>query len=192
MMPMGIPAWTAEGILPPINEASPTSVHRSPYVVRLSEVVERFGSTSERLHILDGLLQYRAALHAVGLVRGLQWLDGSFLENVEQFEGRPPNDIDVVTFYRLQPGTDQSSVAQQAPDLFDGRAVKRQFHVDAYFLSLDAPAERLVAGSAYWYSMWSHRRNLAWKGYLQVDLAPAEDDSAVALLASLAAPGVLP
>src|SRR5437868_13267322 len=101
MMPMGIPAWTAEGVLPPIAVAEPTSTLRSPYVVRLSKVVLSFGTNPERRAILEGLIEYRAALHAAGLVRGFQWLDGSFLEQVELLESRPPNDIDVVTFYRL-------------------------------------------------------------------------------------------
>lgn len=33
--------------------------------------------------MLDGLLRKRAALHAAGLIQGFQWLDGSFLEHVE-------------------------------------------------------------------------------------------------------------
>lgn len=36
-------------------------------------------------------------------------------------------------------------------------------------------AERLTRHSAYWYSVWSHRRNQLWKGFVQVDLAPGED-----------------
>jgi hypothetical protein len=43
-------------------------------------------------------------------------------------------------------------------------------------------AERLVAQSSYWYSMWSHRRNQAWKGFLQIDLAPSQDVEALAWL----------
>ncbi len=33
----------------------------------------------------------------------------------------------------------------------------------------------IVAQAAYWYGMWSHRRDQTWKGYLQVDLDPAAD-----------------
>lgn len=101
---MGIPAWNAQGVLPPVGVADPTSTIRSPYVVPLIEVVHRFGTTVERRTILGGLMRYRAALHAIGLVQGFQWLDGSFLEDVEGLESRPPNDIDVVTFFRLLPG----------------------------------------------------------------------------------------
>jgi hypothetical protein len=66
------------------------------------DLVTRFATTPERQAIIAGLLAYRHALHATGLVRGFQWLDGSFAEHVEVIEQRPPNDIDVVTFYGLR------------------------------------------------------------------------------------------
>jgi hypothetical protein len=90
MSPVAIPAWTAEGVLPPIDAAQPVSTERSPYAVSLTDYVLRFGDTPGRRTVLDGLLRYRAALHALGLVSGFQWLDGSFLEHVERIEGRPP------------------------------------------------------------------------------------------------------
>lgn len=37
----------------------------------------------------------------------------------------------------------------------------------------------LIRKATYWYSMWSHRRNQAWKGYLEVDLDPAFDRQAL-------------
>jgi hypothetical protein len=90
MSPVAIPAWTADGVLPPINASQPTSPERSPYVVSLTDYVLRFGDTPERRGILDGFLKYRAALHRAGVVQGVQWLDGSFLEHVEVTEGRAP------------------------------------------------------------------------------------------------------
>ena len=170
MAPGGIPAWNAQGVIPPIDVTSPTSSNRSPYVVSLNDVVLRFGVTAERRAILAGLLGYRAALHAVGLSQGFQWLDGSFLEYVELLESRPPNDIDVVTFFRLPPGETQISLRQRslamAPnDPFDRPAVKGIYHVDGYWVVLDEPAERIVEHTAYWYSVWSHRRSSAWKGF---------------------------
>lgn len=113
MMPIGIPEWNEHGVLPPVGDADPTSRIRSPYRVSLSEVVLRFGTTEERRAILDGLLRYRAALHAIGLVQSFQWLDGSFLESIEQLESRPPNDVDVVTFIRLPPQLSQAALMQQ-------------------------------------------------------------------------------
>ena len=86
-----IPAWTMAGILPPVRPGhAGHSPDRSPYAVPLWEVVEQFAATPSRTAILHGLLDYRAALHRSGLVSGFQWLDGSFMENVEARESRPP------------------------------------------------------------------------------------------------------
>ncbi|MBT9561254.1 MAG: hypothetical protein IV100_34995 [Myxococcales bacterium] len=137
-------------------------------------------------------MRYRAALHESGVVQGFQWLDGSFLEHVEVLEGRAPNDLDVVTFYRLPAGVSQMQLATKLPALVDHDSVKGTFRVDGYLVHLGMDAERLTRQSAYWYSVWSHRRNQLWKGFVQVDLAPTEDTAAAATLASLTNPGGLP
>lgn len=172
-----IPAWNALGLLPPVNEAQPTAsdASRSPYPVALAEVVQRFAISTERRAILRGWLRYRQALHAVGLVRGFQWLDGSFLEHVEVIEQRAPQDMDVVTFFHVPAGVTQQALVGADPGLFQHQSVKRQFALDGYLISLGKQPDRLVSESAYWYGMWSHRRNQAWKGFLQVDLAPADE-----------------
>ena len=57
--------------------------------------------------------------------------------------------------------------------------MKADYHVDACFVQLSTTApELLVAQSTYWNSLWSHRRNGQWKGYLRVDLAPADEQAA--------------
>ncbi|HWO23982.1 MAG TPA: hypothetical protein VNO30_34805 [Kofleriaceae bacterium] len=180
-----IPAWTADGVLPPINVAQPVSPERSPYAVSLTDYVLRFGDTPERRAILDGYLRYRAVLHAAGLVQGFQWLNGSFLEHIETIEGRPPNDIDVVTFYHLPRGASQRQLAGKVPALTDHALVKSTFHVDAYLVHLGMKPERLAGQSAYWYSVWSHRRSQLWKGFVQVELKPDEDTAAAATLTHL-------
>jgi len=171
MTTVRIPDWNPQGLLPPNDAVDPTSAERSPYAVSLIDFVVHFGTTKERQTILQGLLGFRAALHAAGLNNGFQWVDGSFLEDIEKIENRAPADMDVVTFFHLQPGQTQRSFALAHPDLFDHADTKTLFHVDAYFVPLDDnPPACLVERSAYWYSLWSHRRNGQWKGYLQIDL----------------------
>ncbi len=179
-----IPAWNANGVIPPVNSAGPTSAERSPYVVSLSEFVLRFASSAKRKQILNGFLQYRGRLHSVGLATGFQWLDGSFLENVETTESRDPNDLDIVTFYSLPVGVTQQQVQSQASDLFPTNAIERArlkaaYFVDPFFVSLGSWAPMLVQQCTYWYSVWAHRRDSTWKGYLQIDLDPGEDALAV-------------
>lgn len=189
-MPVPIPAWTAEGVLPPLDLVNPTSPHRAPYEVALYDLVVRFGTSPARLAILDGYLRYRAALHASGFLAGFQWLDGSFMEDVEAQEGRPPNDIDVVSFVETPVAANPSPEDLEA---FDHPLAKARYSVDSYFVELYAVTPRSLAEwSAYWYSMWAHRRNLAWKGFLQVDLQPADDAMARDWLAQNMALGAHP
>lgn len=174
---VAIPDWNAMGLLPPINPQSPTTFDRSPYPVRLLDLVMRFGSSPERRRILRGLLAYRSALHRLGINNGFQWLDGSFTEDVETLEKRPPGDIDVVSFLDIPSGFEP-----QGDDftIFDQPAAKARFHVDAYVVAMnELPNQQLVTYSAYWYSMWSHRRNQAWKGFLRVDLVCTDDAQAL-------------
>ncbi len=178
---VAIPAWNAQGVLPPVDPEKPTGAVRSPYPVSLKELVVRFATSPERVAVLRGLLAYRASLHLLGMRSGFQWLDGSFLENVEALEGRPPADVDVVTF--LEGDAPEEDVPEADSDVLDHATAKARYHVDAYFLELEQLDPRaLTKWVAYWYSMWSHRRNQAWKGFLEVELAPHEDAEAQAVL----------
>ena len=176
MTTVAIPEWNTFGLLPPIDLADPTSAKRSPYPVTLLDVVLRFATSPERCEVLNGFLDYRAALHGMGLVSGFQWLNGSFTEHVETLERRPPKDIDVVTFVHTP---NNFTLSDEKIAVLDHDAAKARFLVDSYFVEINQlPAEAIVQQSAYWYSMWSHRRNQAWKGYLQIDLNPDQDADA--------------
>lgn len=154
-----------------------------PYAVELAGLVDHFSSTPERIAILKGLLRFRADLHRAGIVNGFQWLDGSFLEHVEMLESRPPCDMDVVTFLHLPEGWDQQSLYQENSALFDQKKAKTTYQMDAYFVELGQPTNAWqVKKISYWYSLWSHRRDGMWKGFVQVDLDPSQDDAARAIL----------
>ena len=189
MMTVPIPLWNAEGLLPAADVVDPTSGNRAPYPVSLIDVVMRFSTSKERAKILAGFLGYRAALHGAGLTVGFQWLDGSFMEHIEiGHRQRPPDDIDVVTFYRMPVGMTQMSLVAGSPGLFpeteaESDALKARYSVDAFAFSLGMSGERLVDHGAYWYGVWAHQRDtFKWKGFLQIDLAPSEDAAAHALL----------
>ena len=179
-----IPAWNSAGVLPPIRPNAPgSSPDRSPYVVDLAVLFDRFATSPERMAILDGLLRFRADLHAAGITSGFQWLAGSFLEQVEALEGRAPRDMDVVTFLDLPQGLDQRALVQRHGTLFDQKHVKATYAMDAYFAVLGQPTDQWqVKNIAYWYSLWSHRRDGLWKGFIQVDLDLSQDGDARAIL----------
>lgn len=179
-----IPEWNNLGVLPPIRPGiQGHSNERSPYRVGINDVVEIFSFSEKRRMILTGLLDYRKALYQLGITQGFQWIDGSFVENVEAIENRIPNDLDVVTFFHLPYGMNQGKLLQQHGSLFMPDETKKAYQIDGYSCPLGDPMEKnQVRQILYWYSMWSHRRNGLWKGFLQVDLSPNEDELAYQIL----------
>jgi len=138
-----------------------------------------FGFSPDRRAILNGLLDFRASIYAAGIPNGFQWLNGSFMEDVESHQDRSPNDIDVVSFIQLPFGEDQGSLYGRAAHLFDHDAVKVAFKVDAYFEFLGvALEERHIRQVTYWHSMWAHNRNGNWKGFFTVGLDLTDDAQA--------------
>ena len=162
----------------------------SPYFICILELVVRFGITDARRRLLTGLLDYRAALHQAGLTRGFQWINGSFLENVEEMEGRDPKDIDIATFFHIPDGHTERTLVDKFRHLFDADQLKTRYAIDAYSAMLDPDdLEAIVQRSVYWYSVWSHTRDGIWKGYLQVKLGDEQDEVARSELERIANEG---
>lgn len=125
------------------------------------------------------MFRLRRHLQTMGLNQGFQWIDGSFLEDVELHENRSPRDVDVVTFVACP---EELAVDPGFTAKVDHAWIKREFLVDNYFVELDLPPDQLIDQTTYWYSVWSHRRTLQWKGFLQIDLVEADDPEALAIL----------
>ncbi|RAZ81939.1 hypothetical protein DDV93_21345 [Cereibacter johrii] len=179
---MSIPDWNMAGVVPPIRPgAHPAGRDRSPYRVSLSEFADRFCLSSERLEILNGLMNLRSGLHSIGVTQGFQWIDGSFLEHIEDTASRPPNDVDVVTYAFLPAGETQQTFMPRLFPYIDRAAVKASYKVDHIVRVLP---QIDIHDVCYWYSLWSHRRDGLWKGYAEVDLAPTDDAQARSLLAA--------
>jgi hypothetical protein len=178
-----IPSHSHDGVLPPfLPGGSPTEPGAmAPYRVELSEFVQRFGDTSERREILEGLVAYRNALRAAGITTGFQWLDGSFVEDCERIRGRPPKDVDIITF-SMRPETHRESgvwrkFVESRPDLFDPETTKKLFKCDAYFVDLGVLPFHLVAQTRYWFGLFSHQRDTyLWKGMIEVPFLGDDKD----------------
>jgi hypothetical protein len=174
---VAIPAFETSGVLPPFHGSATNPSTQSPYRVSLVDVVQRFAGTQDRKTILSGFLRYRQALHTASVIHGMQWLDGSFLEQIELLESRSPRDIDVVTFCTPPPLLTQANLS-----LFDPVHTKSTYLCDAYTVNVSLGPERTIRSSAYWFGLFSHRRDRRWKGLLEIDLAPTEDAAALAAL----------
>lgn len=174
-----IPSWNLSGVLPPFDGAGPTGAG-SPYWASTEELARRFAQSPARRVIFQGFLKYRRALIGVGVHDGFQWIDGSFIEDVERMQNRSPADIDIVTFGKLPvtAAAGKVALANANPDLFDSQHAKHAYHCDAYFVDLALPPRRLVERAKYWSGLFSHRRAThLWKGMVAVELN-SDDSSA--------------
>jgi hypothetical protein len=179
---MPIPALEPSGVLPPYLGDATQSANMSPYATTLVEVAQRFCTTDSRKEIFRGLLEHRQRLNAIGFTDGIQWLSGSFLEDIETMDSRAPRDVDVVTFFHVPAGITtvgalQSLVTANLP-LFDHAQAKTTFKVDVQFVNLNNPPKVVVDHTRFWFGLFSHRRTGLWKGLLQIPLAVGADDTA--------------
>ena len=183
-----IPSFTTSGALPPFLGGNP-AIHAtmSPYQTTLLKLVDRFATSIPRKEILSGYLAHRAALLNLGIT-GFQWLDGSFLEDIEALEGRAPGDMDTVTFV-WRPASlvnDQAAwnavVAANLP-LFVPAQAKVQYRTDPYFVETQHHPVAVIQQTAYWFGLFSHQRVTSlWKGMLMIPLDAAQDDGAALTL----------
>ena len=188
-----IPVSTIQGILPPFTSGDPTSPdNMSPYRATMKEFVERFGTSPERYEIIWGLLSYRADLMACGLT-GLQWLGGSFVEDVESIRGRPPKDVDVVSVINrpIDIKSDEKWIefldSEHGALLTDSEAMKDAFHCDAYAIDMNEPSIDIVNSTRFWLGLFSHQRiTSAWKGMVVVALDAQQDEEARSIMPALA------
>ncbi|MDN2566535.1 hypothetical protein N1F89_09895 [Aquibium sp. A9E412] len=155
------------------------------------ELTQTLAATDERKALLRNLLEYRRVLAGDGYVSGIQFIDGSFVENVEATALRAPRDIDIFSILnRPAKYAGADAALLQAGGVFWHERVANRDQNKAT-LNLDTYAvlvEELDLGSLlrhvmYWQSLFSHQRDtFAWKGFVAIMLNAADDDAAAALL----------
>lgn len=168
---MTIPAFDHNHVLPPYMGSPTRSDQLSPYPCTTLELVQHFATSPERKKILRGFLEFRKRLRSEGLNdNAFQWLDGSFLEDVETRRGRPPKDLDLVTVYWGYDESFQIQLANQFPEFVDPPLCKTTFQVDHYPLDASHHPNVTVESIRYWALLFSHSRDGVWKGMLRIDL----------------------
>jgi len=175
---MPIPPFVAiYNTLPPHLGDPRKRADMSPYPTTAVEICRRFATSPEGKRILQGFLSLREELISRGIV-GFQWIDGSFLEDIELTEGRPPGDIDIVTFIEIPDDPVVVAGRLQAPtNLLDSVSVKSTFHTDHFIVPLYSSPRLVVDSTRYWFGLFSHRRDGIWKGMLTVPLIDIADHS---------------
>lgn len=172
-----IPAFDHNDVLPP-HLGSPTSPSDvSPYNCTIIEVCKRFATSRERIAILKGLITFRLEILRHGVAIGFQWIDGSFVENVEKSEGRPPRDLDIVTFFG---GLDMAQLRvlnTNFPEFFDPALSRARYLLDHYAVDCTFSPLDTVEWTRYWIQLFTHNRQSVWKGILNVPINTATEDN---------------
>lgn len=178
-MPNPIPDFDHNLVLPPHLGDPVNRGQLSPYSCTTLDLCQRLGTTTERRAILGKYLDFRDRLRREGLTNGFQWLDGSFLEDIELRESRPPKDIDVVTVYWGYDLPFQVDLCARFPEVANPAMSKLNYSVDHYPFDAGFDPTVTLEGTRYWILLFSHNRLGVWKGMLKIELnTPAEDTAA--------------
>ncbi|MCH5167988.1 MAG: hypothetical protein J1F35_08930 [Erysipelotrichales bacterium] len=182
-----IPPFDHNHVIPPHlgNPADPTQI--SPYLCEISEFCQHFCFSKERINILIGFVSFRLKMIQNGIVNGFQWVDGSFTENVEARENRPPHDLDVVTFFKGIDLQQSSKINSTFQEFSNPHLSKQKFFIDHYPFPFDANPDFTVEYTRYWYQLFSHNRRGVWKGIIKIPLYvdPVKDTDALTFLKNI-------
>jgi hypothetical protein len=154
-----VPAFTADGVLPPGRHAATIEEIEDA-------LVRRFGAGSLRRLLFQGWAARHRALRQ--LLPVIEWVDGSFVEAKQT-----PRDVDVVTFLPDDAVARLSSAdLRHLERLFEREHNRQRFHCDVYGVAEygggDPRYGAFEAARRYWDRQWSHRRDGLEKGYLEV------------------------
>lgn len=173
---MSIPGFDHNNVIPPHLGDPRMPMLVSPFSTTTLELCQVLGFTAERRRILSKFLQFRLRLNENNIIQGFQWLDGSFLENIELTELRSPRDLDVVTFYAVESQDVQAEINNNFEEFFNSVIAKENYLLDHYVVDLLINPLSLVEHVKYWHQLFSHNRNRVWKGMLKLELNTSDLD----------------
>ena len=188
---MPVPHFDTRGFLPPFNGNDGATADRSPYFCTMTELCASLSTTDHRKDLLRKLIAYRALIASEDYVAGIQFIDGSFVENIELTEARNPNDIDVFsilappTKYHADPTAWNSrGLPFWRSEIADNAKNRTRFSIDSYALMMDMGQPVIfLRNTLYWYSLFSHKKaTFAWKGFVAVPLDKTDDQAALLAL----------
>jgi hypothetical protein len=172
-----IPIFDHNNVLPP-HLGNPTiKADLSPYQCTTLELCHTFASSLQRVKILKGLIEFRSKLNQYGIVEGFQWLDGSFTENIEVSENRPPNDLDIITLFNGQ-NSNLEYIKDNFPEFIYPHLAKARYYLDHYPVDFCYTPEVTVELTRYWIQLFTHNRKRIWKGILRLPLNSPQEDAA--------------
>ena len=182
-------SWNSAGFMPPVAVDSKGHGIYSPYSCSILQFVKRFAISDNRRLLIEGFLKYRLTLRkAIGKdsredKNPVQWVGGSFVDDIELQEEREPRDIDVVTIYPHKLLHNQLHLEREK--LSYPKYMLSKYGVDSYFIPIGVyPYLLEIKRIIYWHTIWSHQRegDEVCKGFLQIPLYDDTEAEAKELL----------
>lgn len=166
-----IPPFDHNDVLPPYLGNNPADIRAlSPYKTDIMEFCRHFATSQERIEILKGFVQFRLDCIRFGVCHGFQWIDGSFIEDIEKSDKRAPRDIDVVTFLFNLTRNQKLIIANQFKAFVNPGMSKMTYHVDHYLVEADSNPVTTISMVKYWNQLFGHNRKGVWKGMVKIPL----------------------
>jgi hypothetical protein len=172
-----IPNFDHNNVIPP-HLGNPTlKEHLSPYPCTTLELCKTFATSKERIEILNGLLSFRERMNNLDIKQGFQWLDGSFIENIEVSESRAPRDLDLVTFFGGITLEKQIQLSTEFTEFVNSEIAKQTYKLDHYPVDYCFSPDVTVEMTRYWIQLFTHNRLGIWKGILRLELNTPDLDA---------------
>ncbi len=183
---MPIPNFDHNNVLPPHLGNPINRTQLSPYPCTILELCHHFSTSQQRIIILKNYVSFRQRMTNEGILYGFQWLDGSFIENVETSQQRSPRDLDVVTFYGGLSIPQQTAIRGSFPEFANPTLAKTNYLLDHYPVDYSFSPDVTVEQTRYWIQLFTHNRLGVWKGMLRLPLnTPIDDQHALDYLNSI-------
>lgn len=182
-----IPSYDHNGVIPPyLGNPAHGSNQVSPYPTTSLELCHRFAISPQRIIILKKFFAFREEMRKCG-ISGFQYLDGSFLEDIENSSrNRPPSDLDLLTFYLPVTSAQETNIMTNFIEFVDRVQCKTNYSLDHLMVNLGSHPVNIVEFTRYYVQLFTHNRSNVWKGMLKLDVGiVGEDDDAVKFLNSL-------
>lgn len=172
-----IPSFDHNGVLPPylVNPALGANLV-SPYLTTSLEFCQRFSTSPQRIVILRKFISFRKEMRKFG-ISGFQYLDGSFLEDIENSTlNRPPNDLDLLTFFNPFSPDQETLIFADFADFANRTLCKTNYSLDHMPINLGTNPHDLVEFTRYFIQLFTHNRSNVWKGMLKLDVGKLDED----------------
>ena len=185
-----IPPFNHNNVLPPFQGNNPANIYKqSPYQCSIMEFCKHFAMSDKRKIILKGFVQFRLKCCHIGITKGFQWIDGSFIEDIMASDNREPNDIDVVSFiFGLQAIPNLIiEIKKNFREFVEPQLSKTNYHVDHYLVEADFNPITTIQAVKYWNQLFGHNLKGIWKGMVEIPFypTPVNDTDALNYLNSL-------